>query len=520
MIHFSDLRQFGGFQLFRFGEEMPARIPPPFVTNEVPAVGIHDTIIVIDDQSILPGDEKRLGPAIDQYMAALEPAARIGLVTIQDSALNLSLTNDRNAVRAGLKALTGRARQSETADDAACRTRRALDALSSVADSFRPGGPPASVLFFTTGLTPPGTAQMSVMGSNRSAALTAVCEVQPRNYQAFQKTLLASAANLHVVEAALSPSQPMRAGLEELAGMSGNPVSAVVTGSEGAMASLANEMRGWYRATFMPEPGERTGEVQRVDVVSKRPGVKAEARSQVLIPRPTTTTQPKAPKEMLKEARVYRDFEMRAGVYFSQEPGSDKIKVLVLFEPAQAGRKATAASVALYDPAGKLTVQATADAATLARSPAMIAVLANPGRHRLRVAAVDDRGHAGTLDQDIDVGLIPAGPLKLATLVPGVQEGGFSARLVFNAADTAMAYVGVLGAPSAAALTGRLEILDSTGTSLGMTPTQVLDAPDGSRVIIGGLRLASMAPGDYQMSMVVILDGSIVGRTSHTFRRR
>ena len=99
--------------------------------------------------------------------------------------------------------------------------------------------------------------------------------------------------------------------------MSGNPVSAVVSGSEGAMATLANEMRGWYRATFMPEPGERTGEVQRVEVASKRPGVKAEARSQVLIPRPTSTTQPKAPKDMLKEARVYRDSRCGPGVFLA-----------------------------------------------------------------------------------------------------------------------------------------------------------------------------------------------------------
>ena len=107
-------------------------------------------------------------------------------------------------------------------------------------------------------------------------------------------------------------------------------------------------------------------------------------------------------------------------MYFSQEQGSDKVKVLVLFEPAEDGVKTTAASVGLYDAAGKLIVQGTADAASLARSPSMLAVLANPGRYRLRLAAVNDRGRAGTLDQDIDVGLVSAGPLKLATLVPGV----------------------------------------------------------------------------------------------------
>jgi len=54
-----------------------------------------------------------------------------------------------------------------------------------------------------------------------------------------------------------------------------------VSGGEGAMRSLANEMRGWYRATFVPEPKERTDDVQRVEVESKRAGVKTEARSHV-----------------------------------------------------------------------------------------------------------------------------------------------------------------------------------------------------------------------------------------------
>jgi hypothetical protein len=284
-------------QLFQFGETSPApKIPPPFATNVPPASGIHDTILVIDDQSIAPGDEKKRGPAIDQYLAGLGPSARVGIVTVQDRGLNVSLTSDRDAVRAGVKAIIGRASSNALADDAACRTRRVLDALRSVAAGFPAGGAPTSVLLFTTGLTAPGTGtQMSTMGTARSSAPTAVCEVQPRDYQAFQRELLASAANLHVVEAALAPSQPMRAGLEMLAGASGNTLTEVVSGKEGALSGLATEMRGWYRATFVPDARERTGDVQRVEVESKRAGVKTIARSQALIPRLVSTTQPKAP---------------------------------------------------------------------------------------------------------------------------------------------------------------------------------------------------------------------------------
>lgn len=509
-------------QLFQFGEAAPtSAIAPPFATNVARPSGIHDTLIVVDDQSIAPGDEKRLGPAIDLYMAGLSRSARVGITTVQDRGLGVELTADRDAIRAAVKRMVGRAAAAEAADEAGCRTRRVLDSLTHLIARFPPGGAPASVLLFTTGLTPPGnTVQLSRVGNINSGAPSAVCEVTSREYQEFQRRLLDSTTNLHVVEAALAPSQPMRAGLEMLAGVSGNKVAEVVSGTEGSLTGLAIGMRGWYRATFVPEPRDRTDDVQRVEVESKRAGVKTIARSQVLIPRVVSTTQPMSPREMLRDARAYRDFEFHAGAFFSREQGSDKIKVLVLLEPATDGVKTSAASVGLYDAAGKLIVQGTADAFALGRSPAMLAVLADPGRYRLRVAAVNDRGRAGTVDQNVTVGLVSAGPLTLSTLVPGVESGGFSARLQFAGSETAMAYTAVYGASAATKFTAELTVVDAAGTNLGALPTQILDAPDGSQVIIGGLRLYSLAAGDYEMRMAISVDGKVVGQTSRSFRRK
>src|SRR5262249_46844012 len=136
-------------QRFQFGEAAAtSKIPPPFATNLAPASGIHDTIIVIDDQSIPPGDEKKLGPAIDQYIAGLDATARVGIVTVQDRGLNVALTGDRDAIRAGLKVMVGRASANALADDADCRTRRVLDALRSIAAGFPAGGAPTTVLLF------------------------------------------------------------------------------------------------------------------------------------------------------------------------------------------------------------------------------------------------------------------------------------------------------------------------------------------------------------------------------------
>ena len=510
-------------QLFHFGEaRQEPIIPAPFSTNVQLPSGTHDTILVIDDESIVPGDERRLWPAVEQYMTGLIPSARVAIKTVMERGLTVQLTRDRDAIRKALRSMIGRATGVQTSADAPCRTRRIFDAISTLATAYPPGEPPASVLLFTTGLTAPtSSVQLSRVGNVGSGAPSAICEVEGRNYQNLQRTLLESSMDLHVIEAALAPSQPMRAGLEMLAGVSGNAVTELVGSPEGAMFGLANAVRSTYLATFVPEPRERNDNVQRVEVSSKRRGVQTIARSQVLLTRPTPSSQPQVPSAMLKGATVYRDLELRAAAYFSQDASArEKLAVVVLFEPDEDGVKTTAASIALYDSAGTLRVQGTADAGALAKSPGMIAVAATPGRYRLRLAAVDESGRAGTLDETIEVGLTAAGPLQLGSLVPGVRDGQFVGRLMFGAADTAMAYVPVYGAPAGTPLDAVMEITDSKGAKLGVAPTQILDAPDGSRVIVSGLRLASVPAGDYQMKVIVALDGKVVGQTARSFRRR
>ncbi|MBP6715543.1 MAG: hypothetical protein KA205_01660, partial [Acidobacteria bacterium] len=61
-------------------------VPPPFATNvlAVAANGPRDSLIVIDDESIAAGDEKRLALAVDQYLSGLNAGDRVGVVTVQD----------------------------------------------------------------------------------------------------------------------------------------------------------------------------------------------------------------------------------------------------------------------------------------------------------------------------------------------------------------------------------------------------------------------------------------------------
>ena len=89
-------------------------------------------------------------------------------------------------------------------------------------------------------------------------------------------------------------------------------------------AQTAVPVRALRRATEHDEhQQEPRDDVQRVEVVSKRAGVKTEARAQALIPRAVSTTQPKTPKDMLREpAEGIRATVIGAGEYTVQASGN------------------------------------------------------------------------------------------------------------------------------------------------------------------------------------------------------
>jgi len=513
------------FDLIQLGDApVPDRntVPSPFATNALRVSGTRDTVLVIDDESIAPGDETRLRLALDQYLSGIGVGDRVGIVTVMDRGGNVSLTNDRDKLRAAMKTLVGRARTGESADDAACRTRRSLGALISVAQGFPPGGLPVTVLFFTTGLTPPGTATMSRMGGSATTP-TSVCEVQPRDYQQFADATLETAASIYVVSAALSSSTTLQSGMENLSGISGNPLVQLVRGGDSDIVRVARENSAWYRVAFVPEANERSGSVQRVDVQVKRSGVESHARPQVLIPKATPSSQVSIAKDMLREAKVHRDFEFRAAAYSSQEVGSDKVKLVVLFEPTDPTQAVKSAVVGLFDQKGKLVVQGTAEAANLTRAPATLAILANPGVYRMRVAAVDAAGHGGTVDADVDVSLTRAGSIQMGSLILGVADGGsFAGRLTFGAEPAAIGYLEVYGLAPGAKLSAVLEISQTVGgPAVTAGATKILgDGADGRRVILGGVPIDQLPAGDVVLRMVVSLDGKPVGQVTRTLRKR
>jgi hypothetical protein len=505
------------------GAAARAELPAPFATNlHEPA--LRDTILVVEDESIGASMTQAVKDAMQQFIGHLAPQDRVGLVTIPRGGLNVGLTTDRAKIQSAIAELSGRAVRNESDADAACRTRQVLDALMNV---FRgaAGNPPATIIVFGGGLTPPMISEMSKMSATPN-----LCEIRAKDYQEAELVMLGAPVSVNVVHvpdptssgAAASTSQAQ--GLEHLAGITGNRTIRLVGDSSAAMARLAVSTSAYYRATFVADVSERKGVTRPLSVKVNRPDVEVLSRPSLVIPAargPASGAKPISPRDMLRVGDAYRDLPLRAAAYASRESSADRVRLVVMVEPMEAEASLKAAAVALYDEKGKLVVQATADQDGLARTPPMIAAMAKAGTYRMRVAATDAAGRAGAVDSALEARLNGDGPLKLSSLVLGVAENGrFAGRMQFSDEPTAVAYLEIYGVPNGE-LAAELQL---AGTEDGPAAVRGAMRMSGEpsadeHIALGGIPIGALPPGDIAIRAIVSLNGVPIGAVSRTLRK-
>jgi hypothetical protein len=500
-----------------------AELPPPFATN-LSEPALRDTILVVEDESIGASMTQAVKDAMQQFIGHLAPQDRVGLVTIPRGGLNVGLTTDRSKIQSAMAELSGRAARNESEADAACRTRQVLDALMNV---FRgaAGSPPATIIVFGGGLTPPMISEMSKMSATPN-----LCEIRAKDYQEVELVMLGAPISVNVIHvqdptssgAAASTSQAQ--GLEHLAGIAGNRTIRLVGDSSAEMARLAASTAAYYRATFVAEESERKGVTRPLSVKVNRPDVEVLSRPRLVIPAARGSVpgaKPVSPRDMLRVGDAYRDLPLRAAAYASRESSDDRVRLVVMVEPMEATASLKAAAVALYDEKGKLVVQATADQEGLARTPPMIATMAKAGTYRMRVAATDAAGRAGAVDSALEARLNGNGALKVSSLVLGVAEDGrFAGRMQFYDEPTAVAYLEIYGVPKGE-LSAELQLAGTEdGPAAVRGAMRISGEPSADEhVALGGIPIAALPPGDIAIRAVVSLDGVPVGAVSRTLRK-
>jgi hypothetical protein len=499
-----------------------APVPPPaFRTNLPPASG-RDVVIVIDEEGIAPGREQPVKDAIGDLIAALSPDDRVSLLTVKGGTFMRSTTaHDR--VTAAAASLTGRASVSESAADAACRSRQNLDALRAVFDNAVPIVPTV-VVFATNGATSP----TGVEGIARQSGPAGPCEVTYRDLEDVRLAAVASRADLFVIqtsEDAAGGPREMTAGLEHIAGLTGNAMQRLIGKSGSGMKRIASETSAYYLAAFEAPASERTGASQRVEVSTAKPGVEIRVRPSLVIPKASVKTgkaNPPKVRDLLSATKAYRDLPLRGIAYTSRASSDGRLRVVAIVESSDPAARPTAAAAALFDAQGKARAQWTAEAADLKRAPMMATLAAPaPGTYRLRVAVAAASGIGGTIDEDVTVAATEKGTPSVGALVLGVQAGGsFSPRLQFAKEPAAVAMLEVSGLTKAAVVSVAFELAGSESGPALVTLNGSVSAPrDDLRIGYVGVPIGPMPPGDVVIRGVVTVDGQALAvrpvRTLH-----
>ena len=311
-------------------------LPPAFGTNSVAEQG-RAVLLLLDDDSIGPGDEQRVREAVDLFMNALAPADKVALMTAPFGVVKVNFTTERARIAAALGQITGRAPSRTSLNDLGCRTRQTIDAISNAIRSFQRGGGLPMVVVLSGGLMEPrreagriATASAAT-GFERPIGAPDPCDVLHDDYRKLRETAGGSGLHFFVARAdrrnpppsvddGAGRSSNLLAGLEHLASALNAPLINL-SGSDGSpLLRVAQRTSGYYTLGFEPEAADRTGEQRTLELRSTRSGVTLQAPAMVMVPRPPLNTSgaSNTASTLLRVGTVFRDLPMRAAASVSR----------------------------------------------------------------------------------------------------------------------------------------------------------------------------------------------------------
>ena len=510
-------------------------LPPPFGTNAISEVG-RNIVLMIDEDSFRPGQEGPLRSAVNGLVNGLRGTDAITLVTTPYGGVKVPATTDHSRIPLAMSKIVGQAPAEQTGADLACRTGRTLEAMSGFLEGLGVRDEPATMIFFTSALAAPRRTVMQNVRLTGEPQGSGMCELNPNLFNRVATAAGAARTKFYVVRPgdasgkSLSPvgestagSDHPLAGIEHLVGVTEGKLLAL-TGSTGtAMDRVLRETAAYYVASVDSQPADYSGRSQELDVNVSRNGVEVRALPTITLATDPATSKLSRPslRDMMSTPRIFRDLPLRAGAFSAFAGEGDKIRVVILAEPADPGVKLESAVAGLYDPDGRLVAQWTATPEELQRPTVMGAVNVPPGGYRVRVAAIDSTGRAGTADDEVVAEVAQSGPLKLSSLVFGLsRQNTFLPRLLFTNEPLALAYVELEGAPSGARVNAALEISQTlNGPAVVSVPLAIDSTGENRYRAMGSVPIGALPPGDYVARAVIGLEGHPLTRVVRTIRK-
>ncbi len=324
------------------------------------------------------------------------------------------------------------------------------------------------------------------------------------------------------------------AGLGALTGMTGGRLFMGVGRATGVFDRITTEINNFYVLGVESGPDDVSGSPRSLEVTVTRPGLTVRSRPEVA-PRsgpsfakasegkPTETAADPL-LALLNQPTDISELALGATAYSTR--GTDESTLRVLISSELSAEHARLPADWAYAVFNEDNVVATGRQRFEAGTPGPLVITTSakllPGRYRLRVAARDADGRAGVLDVPLAAGLRVAGELQLSDLIVGINEGG---RLQPRARVTQGTPVSALielmsGDPDRlAAARAVIEVIPAGTAEPLRRFLMAAQTGNAASVLINGAEIdtLSLPPGRYTASVVATVDGQPVGRVSRVF---
>ncbi|HET9268846.1 MAG TPA: hypothetical protein VFO31_11810, partial [Vicinamibacterales bacterium] len=293
------------------GGPAPAAVPAPFGTNAGGGGEGRHVALVIEDETLPPGGERHVREAIGAFLDKLGPADRVALAIAPQDTAQLDFSAGLDRVREALSRLQGRAKAASTAAEDTCRTRGTLALLRGRMASLGGAESPTTVLFFSSKLSTPGSAQVR-------SSTAGQCEINIQMYREIATAMAPARAQLYVIQHDPTLTAPNE-GLQNLVGATGGGQVQRLADASGTLTRVLAETSAHYVATVEGDASDRSNQAQRLEVRVSRAGVTTRSRPELasVAPRPAAG-KPMTPQQMVREARAFADLPLRAVGYASR----------------------------------------------------------------------------------------------------------------------------------------------------------------------------------------------------------
>ncbi len=322
-------------------------------------------------------------------------------------------------------------------------------------------------------------------------------------------------------------------GLDRLTNEARGVVLPVAVNATSAFARLDLELSGYYLLSFEPDLVDRDGKAHGISVKVTRPGVTVRARPQFAVaPPPGERTVDEQLVDALKNPLPVSDVGLKVTTFTYRDDETRKLKVLVSTEIDRSANPAGdfVLGYLVTDARGArvgsqfekaLAVPSKDDVGRPQRYTGAFVV--DPGIYSVKVAVVDPKGRAGSVERTFNAKLATAGQLRigelmLAEIVGRVARPSVDGRIN---ADSLMAYAEIYADTAAALQNATVAIEIGKTENDAAVERATLKFSDrkfeGKRAAEGAVPIAMLPAGDYIARAVATLDGKIVGQVTRPF---